>query len=1493
MKKKVIIIAFIAVGALFDLNCYAQQWISLNGNTLPSSPICQIVKTGKDFVDIHIQISGFYKQDTTIDGVIFQKLYLDEFYSTQDIGLPEMPVLNKLIYKPNANAVTATLYNCVQDTLDKYNIYPYQQLINDSASINIFEIDTNFYKQNIYYPNSNFVENNSALFRTLNVSSISFQPFKFNPYTNNLVVAKNFYIRIDFGAEFGDTVKYFSRDFEEIFKNTILNYDENIPKQLPNENDYNLLIITDNQFVNILNPLVRWKHQKGYKTKVVSTQTTGNTAVSIKDYIENEYNMFNIEYVLLVGDANYIPQINSTWGIPSNCADNWFDLYEHSYYSDFGYTDFQEDYLPEVLIGRFSVQTITQLNNMISKTINYEKDPPLHDWLKKCLLIAHKQDAPNKYQKCSEDIRNGTYSNPFLTFDKAYGASTIVGGTNAVNQTIINAINNGRGIVNYRGHSGDQNVWHKNWSHEGVAFGSTQINSLNNEDETPIIFSISCSNGWIHNYTGLGELFTLRSNAAVAFYGSTRSVKTIVNDKLNKEVFKTLLTNSAVKSLANVTATAQINQLTHFNYNCNSKWVTRCFLWLGDPTMEIWSDIPDNNLTISCDKSLCVTNESTDFLVTVNNLHYGDQAVITMFKDGELFLKKHVTGNASHQASVEFENVLVQIAGGIEITVSSRNYLPKVLTIPVENWVFSCDEFFPHPLIIDDYEEWLSEKQINRNIIIKNYGVLHINHNVLLHENARITVKNGGTLQIFTNAELKKGCTGYWSGITIEEGGSLFLSGKIKQFDNVKICHNGSMNFAMGYQIELSGNDSYLNIEGNLNINGNTTFTFTGNGYIKFSNPGPDYTYNITAGAGASMLFSGNGQSDKVLEIQQNTVRFPNLTSLTFENCKIEMGYEKRMQADYSYPVTFNNVKVTSTTGAHNNHRSFLFIGQSNVTINNSIFEYGYYGIYGNLTWTDGAALFITNSTFRYNTQGINIYGKGLNLTNCNVVNNTNYGIYCNGMSFTSDFTDCTISNNGNGIYYFGSNGAHINMEDTYIQSNNVDGLITSGAFDVNMLCVDINANRYGIRTSNGTFIKPYTCDFSNNYNTIFLNYGYVSLYKKYNQLQAMNDNYTLYGRTPVIRPIRAEHNRWESNQNATPVYLDNYYLRTYQGNKPPMPVEVWDSNPLSIACHFLPPILIRTSSEHILEETTNNNLPTVTISEQTMPLDEAVSYLQQQSKNINSETAFLTIIEEYSNLISSCNTWTDSNNYSEIKLYMSIAYGDLHSIISDFYTFVNHDKANQSFINGIEKIILLNENLVTNSNLSYTDYYEYSLDIPLLYRIIGNYDDAISYLENLLYDFSDEQNKSEMEHIQTWLCKINAEKAATEGLLNIDEFFIAIEDCENCYSTKKSQQNIIGHNDEEVEVYDDSFNNKELSIENSFEIIPNPNQGNFKIKLLTSSNNCEIRIINSVGQTVKRLTSIKERLNEINITGLKTGYYKVVYIQDNEIIDTQTVIVK
>jgi hypothetical protein len=155
-----------------------------------------------------------------------------------------------------------------------------------------------------------------------------------------------------------------------------------------------------------------------------------------------------------------------------------------------------------------------------------------------------------------------------------------------------------------------------------------------------------------------------------------------------------------------------------------------------------------------------------------------------------------------------------------------------------------------------------------------------------------------------------------------------------------------------------------------------------------------------------------------------------------------------------------------------------MFVGQSGVTINSSVFEYGQYGIYGNLTWTAGAPIYITNSTFRFNTQGINIYGKGLHLNNCSVINNTSYGIYCNAMSFTSEFIDCFINDHNYGLYYQGSASADVDIENTYVQSNNVDGIVGSGAFDLNMECVFINDNVKGINVSNGTFVKPYTCDF-------------------------------------------------------------------------------------------------------------------------------------------------------------------------------------------------------------------------------------------------------------------------------------------------------------------------------------------------------------------------------------------------------------------------------
>lgn len=185
---------------------------------------------------------------------------------------------------------------------------------------------------------------------------------------------------------------------------------------------------------------------------------------------------------------------------------------------------------------------------------------------------------------------------------------------------------------------------------------------------------------------------------------------------------------------------------------------------------------------------------------------------------------------------------------------------------------------------------------------------------LVLEYGSRYEVGNGASLIVDSTASL-----------VLNAGDSLIVKGG--GYVLVKNCGNLIYN---GGTIFLQDASSVLEIAGNLHIGDNATFTTSGNGYVKFSNNGTwDNTYNVTAGTHSSVVFKGTGKNDKKLEIEQSTVRFPQLDSLSFRNCKIEMGSEKRMLADYNYPITFSNVLLTSKTGANNDHRSFNFYGQA------------------------------------------------------------------------------------------------------------------------------------------------------------------------------------------------------------------------------------------------------------------------------------------------------------------------------------------------------------------------------------------------------------------------------------------------------------------------------------------------------------------------------------------------------------------------------------
>ena len=67
--------------------------------------------------------------------------------------------------------------------------------------------------------------------------------------------------------------------------------------------DCNYLIVCPESLVGAANALADWKRMKGLRTTVVTTATAGTDKTSIQNYVKS----VSPEYLLLLGDAEFIP----------------------------------------------------------------------------------------------------------------------------------------------------------------------------------------------------------------------------------------------------------------------------------------------------------------------------------------------------------------------------------------------------------------------------------------------------------------------------------------------------------------------------------------------------------------------------------------------------------------------------------------------------------------------------------------------------------------------------------------------------------------------------------------------------------------------------------------------------------------------------------------------------------------------------------------------------------------------------------------------------------------------------------------------------------------------------------------------------------------------------------------------------------------------------------------------------------------------------------
>jgi hypothetical protein len=592
LKKVLLLIILLGLGQ----SAFADpSWVSIAMSPEGQKPAVEVLSSNNHETIIQFTLPGFIVEEDARDGEIFHILRCPGHYTTLEIGKPQIPAISEMVaIPPTTMDVTVSVIDRKETELTGYRVYPFQTPTRDGQESTEFDIDQGVYGQDQFYPDIMTELDNFGIWRNLRVANLRVYPIQYNPKTGTLKVYEKLVVKLEYqGSSYNDVPLLQNRpvcsQWDKMYQNTILNYDhlgliveENIPygEEANTRQGYDFLIIAIDRFADELQALKNWKDSRGLATEIVLFSTIPGLGdpPAIRAYITQEYNLEGIEYVLLVGDESELP-----------CFGGYFDHSSNpeAFISDYYYTlvDGADNYA-DIGVGRFSSTSEADIINMVNKSISYDDpSPPIDcDWYDKALLVTHLEGAPGQYQACTENIRTGIYSQLQPEFTTAYGSSFADGGDEASNADVIAFIDEGFRVVNYRGHGDNPEWW--DWNIHGEAFGQPEINALNNGDLTPVVFSICCCTNALDDFSQcLGEMFTRPVDGAAAHLGAPVPSWRSSNNTYDETLFESIYDQgiSIISMASNMAAAEVINN--HGNFGLD---VARMYLWLGDPTLDIF-----------------------------------------------------------------------------------------------------------------------------------------------------------------------------------------------------------------------------------------------------------------------------------------------------------------------------------------------------------------------------------------------------------------------------------------------------------------------------------------------------------------------------------------------------------------------------------------------------------------------------------------------------------------------------------------------------------------------------------------------------------------------------------------------------------------------------------------------------------------------------------------------------------------------------------------
>ncbi len=577
---------------------------------------------------------------------------------------PMIPMTGSMFRLPPRSGVVIEVIEASYETFSDVDYAVYSGVDNPDEYIAANAPVDSWFPENIAEVSS------PAIFHNFRVANLLTYPIQVNTARREVRVYNNIQVAIRYdGMDDRNAIDYWPTHLSESFLpwyRMFLDWDDNELDQYELYRGH-VQVVMEND-VNLWNEIeewIEWKEQKGWILDFLTDDDVGAwSATNIKNELQDRWDESEVkfDYVVIIGDDSGSFAVNPGTSSGYGAGDLGYSLMAGN------------DDLPDVHVGRISVQNTTDIASYVAKVLEYERDPDLGntDWyLRGCVAATSSSTGTssifvNRY--CRDAMFNLGYTDVYEHYYNDGGGN--------VNTRDITSLNNGVSFYNHRG-----------WLSTGLS--SWEIENLNNDGETPIVFDVTCGTGnWSQSY-GIneawmrGESSVNNPNGAIGAMGTaTSSTHTRFNNCLNGGTALSLLVLQN-PGMGDALTGAKINLWN--NFESPNPWGWDDFLqWLnlmGDPTVWIWTGIP---------QVLDVTASSTVYLgensypVTVTDDVTGDPiegAWVTLYKvdDDETVIARGITES---NGEVILDTPL-RYSGTAKLTVTQPNYAPHRIDVTV------------------------------------------------------------------------------------------------------------------------------------------------------------------------------------------------------------------------------------------------------------------------------------------------------------------------------------------------------------------------------------------------------------------------------------------------------------------------------------------------------------------------------------------------------------------------------------------------------------------------------------------------------------------------------------------------------------------------------------------------------------------------------------------------------------------------------------------